>query len=185
MDEPVVYRCYNCGACCGKLLIERQGVTKGLPLIPPETRLFEPRLVKPCFGVGEPGSRGFKVIGYQMTRNACPHHRLGGCVVWAYRPAICRSYPFVPVISQGLRVVKTLDLTCTALKPLADRFEGRSVPLDDASLATEHEAYELVADITRTLLERLGDAWFYDLKTLRWVPFREMLPGAPRKGDGS
>lgn len=93
----------------------------------------------------------------------------------AYRPAICRSYPFVPVISQGLRVVKTFDMTCTALKDRAEEYGKGLVPVDTASVVVENEHYPLVAAITERLLKNVDESWFYNLRTGRWVPFRRLL----------
>ncbi len=92
----------------------------------------------------------------------------------AYRPAICRSYPFVPVISQGLKVVKTFDMTCTALKGLADKYAGL-VPVDANSVDVENQYYPAIAAITERLLVNVEESWFYNLKTGRWVPFRRLL----------
>ena len=59
----------------------------------------------------------------------------------AYRPAICRSYPYVPVITQGRRIVKTLDMTCTALREHIGKYPEDSVPVLASSVATEAEYY--------------------------------------------
>ena len=93
----------------------------------------------------------------------------------AYRPSICRSYPFVPVISQGLRVVKTFDMTCTALKDRVGDYAEDSIPIQAASVEVENANYPAIAAITERLLENVDDAWFYNLKTGRWVPFRRLL----------
>ncbi len=93
----------------------------------------------------------------------------------AYRPAICRSYPFVPVISQGLRIVKTFDMTCTALKNRVGDFPEEAVPVKSSSVEVENAYYPEVAGITEQLLEDVDESWFYNLKTDRWVPFRRLL----------
>jgi Fe-S-cluster containining protein len=174
--ELIDYGCVNCGVCCGRLLIDRQGVRKGLPLLPGETEIFTKDQVRPAYGVGEsPRDPGFRVIAYQMRLNGCPHRRLGGCTMHAYRPAICRSYPYVPVITQGRRIVKTLDMTCTALKEYIGKYPEDSVPVLASSVATEAEYYPAVARITERLLENVDESWCYNLKTGRWVPFGRML----------
>ncbi|OGD56121.1 hypothetical protein A3K78_09035 [Candidatus Bathyarchaeota archaeon RBG_13_52_12] len=176
MPEPITYKCINCGVCCNKLLIERQGVRKGLPLLPEEVDLFRKDHVKPGYGVGKsPRDLNFRIIAYQMRLNSCPHRRLGGCFMHAYRPAICRSYPLVPVIEQGNRVVKTFDMTCITLKDRIRDYPSGAVPVMASSLDVENEYYPLVAAITERLLKDLDEAWFYNLKTGRWVPFKEML----------
>ena len=177
MPEPIVYRCANCGVCCNRLLIDRQGVRKGLPLLPSEVELFRKDDVRPAYGVGKsPRDPGFEVIAYQMRRNVCPHRGLGGCFMHAYRPAICRSYPFVPVISQGLKVVKTFDMTCTALKDRAEEYGKGLVPVDAMSVDVENTYYPLIAAITERLLDNVDESWFYNLATGRWVPFKRLLP---------
>ena len=94
----------------------------------------------------------------------------------AYRPAICRSYPFVPVINQGLAVVKTFDMTCTALKDYVDEFPVGIIPIKSLSVEIENAYYPVIAAITEQLLKNVDSAWFYNLNTGRWVPFREIIP---------
>lgn len=175
-DEQISFHCINCGECCKKLLIERQGVLKGLPLFPEERILFRRDVVKPEFGIGTlPGENGFKIISYQMTRAVCPNHVYGGCTVWINRPAICRSYPIVPVISQGLKIVKIFDMTCNALQTYAKKWEGLIVPLEPSSVESERTGYSQVVKITERILSNIDHVWFFDLKTLSWVKFTEML----------
>ncbi len=177
MPEPITYQCINCGVCCNRLLIERQGVRKGLPLLADEVDLFRKIHVRPGYGVGKsPRDLNFKIIAYQMRLNSCPHRKLGGCFMHAYRPAICRSYPFVPVIEHGNRVVKTFDMTCTTLKDRIKDYPNNAVPVMASSLEVENEYYPPVAAITERLLKDIDEAWFYNLKTGRWVPFKKMLP---------
>ena len=148
-----------------------------MPLLPGEVVLFRKDHVRPGYGVGRnPMDPNFKIIAYQMRLNSCPHRRLGGCFMHAYRPAICRSYPFVPVIEQGNRVVKTFDMTCTTLKDRIKDYPNRAVPVIASSLEVENEYYPLVAAITEWLLKNLDEAWFYNLRTGRWVPIKKMLP---------
>ncbi len=149
---------------------------KGLPLLQEERILFRRDVVKPGFGIGPlPGEHGFKIISYQMTRAVCPNHSYGGCTVWINRPAICRAYPIVPVISQGKKIVKTFDMTCTALEHFAKNFDGAIVPLEPTSVESERTGYNHVVKITEQILLDIDNAWFYDLKTLSWIKFTEML----------
>jgi Fe-S-cluster containining protein len=176
-SEAVDYRCLNCGACCSNLIHDRQGVRKGLPLLPNETEIFLKSQIRPAYGIGsDPRDPAFKVIAYQMRLARCPHRRLGGCDTHAYRPAICRSYPYVPVISQGLRVVKTFDMTCTALAAARESYGNGMVPVLQSSVQTEAESYPLVASITERILEDVSRSWFYDLRTGRWISLTRMLP---------
>ena len=153
-----------------------------MPLLPEEVVLFRKDHVRPGYGVGKsPRDLNFKIIAYQMRLNSCPHRRLGGCFMHAYRPAICRSYPLVPVIEQGNRIVKTFDMTCTTLKEHLGDYPNGVVPVKATSLEVENEYYPLVAAITERLLKDLDEAWFYNLKTGRWVPFKGMLPAQASK----
>jgi Fe-S-cluster containining protein len=180
LDDPIHYHCINCGICCNRLLIERQGVHKGLPLLPTEIELFRRTHVRPAYGIGiNPKDPGFRIVAYQMRLNRCPHRRLGGCFMHAYRPAICRSYPFVPVINQDHKVVKLLDMTCTTLKAHVNEYRDRVVPVDSSSVEVENAYYPIVAAITEQLLMHIDSAWFYNLKTGRWVPFRRLLNARP------
>jgi len=176
-EDAVDYKCLNCGVCCESLLHDRQGVRKGLPLLPGETEIFLKSHIRPAYGIGSnPRDPGFEVIAYQMRLAHCPHRRLGGCDAHAYRPAVCRSYPYIPVISHGLRVVKTFDMTCTALAGARERYCGGMVPVLQSSVQTEAEIYPLVASLTERILMDVSHSWFYNLRTGRWVPLARMLP---------
>ncbi len=94
----------------------------------------------------------------------------------AYRPTICRSYPFVPVINQSLKVVKTFDMTCTVLKDRAWDYPEGIVPVIASSVEVENAHYPILATITEKLLEDINKAWFYNLKTGCWVPFKRLFP---------
>jgi hypothetical protein len=80
------------------------------------------------------------------------------------------------VISQGLKVVKTFDMTCTALKDRAEAYGTGLVPVDAASVEVENTYYPLIAAITERLLRNVDESWFLNLKTGRWIPFRRLLP---------
>ena len=68
MPEPIVYHCINCGVCCNRLLIDRQEVRKGLPLLPDEVELFRKAQIRPAYGVGASlKDPGFEVIAYTGT----------------------------------------------------------------------------------------------------------------------
>ena len=110
-----------------------------------------------------------------MTRNVCPNHIYAGCRVWVNRPSICQAYPIIPVISQGLKIVKTFDMTCTSLKDYANKYDGVIVPLEPSSVESERAGYNKVVKITEQILSKVEKSWFYDLKTRDWVKFTEML----------
>ena len=176
MSGAVRYKCLNCGECCNRLLIDRQGVRKGLTLLPGETELFREDRIRPGYGIGvDPGEAGFEMITYQMSENACPHRQRGGCCAWSYRPAICRAYPFMPVITQGRTVLRVYDLACTALKGYIRRCPNDALNFDPESVRDEVAYCDELSRITQRLLDNPGRAWFYDLRTEGWVRFESML----------
>ena len=97
-------------------------------------------------------------------------------MIHAYRPAICRSYPYVPVISQGLKVMKTFDMTCTALESYREKYSNGMVLVLQSSLVTEAESYPLISRITERVLKNVEESWFYNLRTGRWVIMSSILP---------
>jgi Fe-S-cluster containining protein len=176
VSGAVRYKCLNCGECCNRLLIDRQGVRKGLTLLPGETELFREDRIRPGYGIGaDPGNASFETIAYQMRENACPHRQRGGCRVWSYRPAICRAYPFMPVITQGRTVLRVYDLACTSLKEYIGRYPNDILNFDPDSVQDEVAYCDEISRITQRLLDNPGRAWFYDLKTEEWVRFESML----------
>ena len=176
LNSTINYKCINCGECCKRLLISRQGVTKGLPLLTHEKNLFNKKDVSPSYGLGtSPENDTFKIIAYQMNKMICPHRKYGGCIIWAYRPTICRSYPLIPTISKNNEVVKTIDFTCTALHELRLDRTIDKVLLNSESIFVENENYLLISKITYTLLENLEIAWFFDLNEKKWINFSSML----------
>jgi hypothetical protein len=79
------------------------------------------------------------------------------------------------MISQGLKIVKTFDMTCTALKDDAKKWDGVIVPLEPSSVESERTGYNQVVKITEQILSNVNHTWFYDLKTFNWIKFTEML----------
>lgn len=145
-------------------------------MLPHEKEMFRESQIKPGIGIGEnTGDSGFRIISYQMTENVCPHRRLGGCIVWASRPTVCRAYPFMPTITQGGLVIKQYDLLCRALSGLTERAHEEPVRFEPRSVAREMEAAEELSKFTLRAVESLDGAWFYDLKSDGWVPFRSLL----------
>ena len=176
MSGAVRYKCLNCGECCNRLHIDRQGVRKGLTLLPGETELFREDRIKPGYGIGvDPGDAGFEMIAYQMRENACPYRQRGGCRAWSYRPAICRAYPFMPVITQGRTVLRVYDLVCTALKGHVGRCPNDALTFVPESVRDEVAYCDEISRITQRLLDNPDRAWFYDLKSEGWVRFESML----------
>ena len=172
---PIEFRCLQCGECCRRLLINRRLIRKGLPLFPDERGLFPGALIKPGVGIGHPGEPGFRVISYQMTEMVCPHLDEGSCGIWDVRPTVCRSFPYMPVITQGGYVMKEASLECTSLTMEAARRHG-VFELDERSLEGELKALGKLSEITVEAVENLDEAWFYDLRGERWVRFERLRP---------
>ena len=110
-----------------------------------------------------------------MTVNECPNKAKGGCGIWVFRPAICRAYPIVPVITQGGAVVKVYDLACSVISTMSGTHPEERIHLEPSSIRGEVENCSRVAEITRRALEDPERTWFYDLKTGKWIHFTEML----------
>ena len=170
---PIEFRCLQCGECCRRLLIDSQLTRKGLPLFPDERGLFPKELIAPGVGIGHPDTPGFRIISYQMTEMVCPHLDEGSCGIWQIRPVVCRSYPYMPVITQGGYVTREASLECTFLMMEAARRHG-VFELDDGSLGEELRALEKVSEITIEAVENLDEAWIHDLNRRRWVPFKSL-----------
>ena len=173
--SPIEFSCLRCGECCRRLLIDSGLARKGLPLLPDERGLFPAELIAPGVGVGHPDTSGFRVISYQMTELVCPHLDEGSCGIWRTRPAVCRSYPYMPVITQGGYVMREVSLECTSLMMEAARRHG-VFELDVGSLGEELRALEKISEITIEAMENLDEALIYDLRGERWVGFERLSP---------
>ena len=171
--EPIEFRCLQCGECCRRLLIDSHLIRKGLPLFSDEHGLFPGELIRPGVGIGQPGEPDFRIISYQMTEMVCPHLEEGSCSIWQTRPVVCRSYPYMPVITQGGYVTREVSLECTSLMMEAARRHG-VFKLDERSLEGEVKALEKLSEITVEAVENLDEAWFYDLRGERWIRFERL-----------
>ncbi|RLI33109.1 hypothetical protein DRO66_10645 [Candidatus Bathyarchaeota archaeon] len=171
--EPIEFRCLQCGECCRRLLIDSHLIRKGLPLFSDEHGLFPGELIRPGVGIGQPGEPDFRIISYQMTEMVCPHMEEGSCSIWQTRPVVCRSYPYMPVITQGGYVTRDVSLECTSLMMEAARRHG-VFKLDERSLEGEVKALEKLSEITVEAVENLDEAWFYDLRGERWIRFERL-----------
>ena len=171
--EPIEFRCLQCGECCRRLLIDSHLIRKGLPLFSDEHGLFPGELIRPGVGIGQPGEPDFRVISYQMTEMVCPHLEEGSCSIWQTRPVVCRSYPYMPVITQGGYVTREVSLECTSLMMEAARRHG-VFKLDERSLEGEVKALDKLSEITVEAVENLDEAWFYDLRGERWIRFERL-----------
>lgn len=171
--EPIEFRCLQCGECCRRLLIDSRLIRKGLPLFSDEHGLFPGELIRPGVGIGQPGEPDFRIISYQMTEMVCPHLEEGSCSIWQTRPVVCRSYPYMPVITQGGYVTREVSLECTSLMMEAARRHG-VFKLDERSLEGEVKALEKLSEITVEAVENLDEAWFYDLRGEKWIRFERL-----------
>ncbi|MQY83234.1 hypothetical protein GH157_06040 [archaeon] len=110
-----------------------------------------------------------------MTEMVCPHLDEGSCGIWEARPVVCRSYPYMPVVTQGGYVTKEASLECTSLMMEAARRHG-VFKIDEGSLEGELRALEKLSGITVEAVENLEEAWSYDLRGERWVRFERLRP---------
>lgn len=162
MSETAEFRCIRCGRCCRSLLSEDRGILRGLTLLPEETSLFPKSVVRPAVGVGRsPQDPDFRVLAYQLAVEPCPHLDDTACAVYGDRPSSCRQFPFSLEPSGDGGPLLGIDLNCPAAAKLLDSytqisFEGR----EDA---------ERLLQIKERLAQNPRQAWFYDLKTDRWI----------------
>ncbi len=162
MSETGEFRCIRCGKCCGSLLSEDRGILRGLTLLPEEAHLFPENLVRPAIGVGRsPNDSNFRVLAYQLAVEPCPHFGEAGCTVYGDRPSSCRQFPFSLEPSFDGGPLLGVDLNCPSAARLLDSytqisFEGRG-------------AAERLLLVKEWVAQNPRRAWFYDLRTRRWV----------------
>ena len=162
MSETAEFRCIRCGRCCRSLLSEDRGILRGLTLLPEETSLFPESVVRPAVGVGRsPDDSNFRVLAYQLAVEPCPNLRENRCAVYGDRPSSCRQFPFSLEPSGDGGPLLGIDLNCPAAARLLESyaqisFEGR----EDA---------ERLLRVKELIAQNPKRAWFYDLKTDRWV----------------
>jgi len=175
LTVKVRYKCLNCGICCNRLLIDRQGVRKGLPLLPDEVDIFEPEKVKPAIGIGvAPDDGDFEIILYQMTENSCPHHVKDGCSMWVFRATVCRAYPVMPVINSDRSVVLAYDFSCTALEKYQSKYPDDKIPWEIDSISREAKNARKLSSVTERVISEIDQAWIFDLNTEKWYPFSQL-----------
>jgi Fe-S-cluster containining protein len=162
VSETAEFRCIRCGKCCRSLLSEDKGILRGLTLLPEEVHLFPEDVVRPAIGVGRrPHDIKFRVLACQLAVEPCPHLKETGCAIYGDRPSSCRQFPFSLEPSGGDGQLLGVDLNCPSVARLLDAyahisFEGR-------------EAAERLLRIKERLAQNPRRAWFYDLRTDRWV----------------
>lgn len=161
MSETAEFTCIRCGKCCSSLLSEDRGILRGLTLLPEEAHLFQEDAVRPAIGMGRrPHDSKFKVLAYQLAVEPCPHLEEMGCAIYVDRPSSCRQFPFsLEHSDDGLQL--GVDLNCPSAARLLDAytqisFEGR-------------DAAERLLQIKEQVAQNHRWAWFYDLRTCRWV----------------
>jgi len=162
MSETTDFTCIRCGKCCRSLLLEDRGTLRGLTLLPEEAHLFPEDIVRPAIGVGRrPHDSRFMTLAYQLTVEPCPHLEQTGCAVYGDRPSSCRQFPFSLEPSGCGGPLLGVDLNCSSAARLLDAytqisFEGR-------------DAAERLLRIKERVAQNPRRAWFYDLRTGRWV----------------
>lgn len=162
MSETAEFTCIRCGKCCRSLLSEDRGILRGLTLLPEELHLFREDVVRAAIGVGRrPHDSKFKVLAYQLAVDPCPHLEETGCAIYGDRPSSCRQFPFSLEPSGDDGPLLGVDLNCPSAARLLDAytqisFEGR-------------DAAERLLRIKEQVTQNHRRAWFYDLRTGRWV----------------
>lgn len=103
LDEPVLD--YDCGELCGKRCCQEYEPGVGMYLLPGEESMFsgEERWLKWKFRWAQ--NHGFPpewkgIVAFVMCRGTCPRWR---------RPIQCRTFPFMPYISQSGQLEMKLD----------------------------------------------------------------------------
>jgi len=95
--KKIEFKCVRCGTCCSNMRGPMFGIISGLGILPDETNLFSPHLVKPYirYMVTAPDRPGW-VFMYQVDAGSCPHYdpKEKRCVIYDKRPRICRAFPF-------------------------------------------------------------------------------------------
>jgi Fe-S-cluster containining protein len=161
MSETAEFKCIRCGRCCNRLLSEDRGIFRGLTLLPEEAHMFPENMVRSAVGVGRrPHDPKFRVLAYQLAEEPCPHLEATGCAIYSDRPSSCRQFPFSLEHSGGGPFLG-VDLNCPSAAQLLDEytqisFEGRGA------------AVRLLR-IKERVAQNPRRAWFYDLRTDRWV----------------
>jgi len=168
----LLFECLRCGRCCTDLLSEDMAVLRGLTLLPEEREHFPEPVVRPAVGLGRgPHERDFRVIAYQMTENTCPHLGENACNIYADRPASCRQYPFsLGRGSDGAELIG-FDLNCPSLL---------AVLAENPRLRFGFEARpyaERLHDLGLEAESRPDRAWFFDLRSEKWMRYSELSEG--------
>ena len=156
------FQCRRCGLCCRGLLHWDGGRLRGLTLLPGETGVFPPAMVRPYLGLGlEPSHPGFKVIAHQLKAQDCPHLKGNSCRVYENRPSACRQFPFNLDPGPGGEMLLGVDLNCPAAQELTrEDLEGSRVP----GLESASRLYR----VKREARENEDQLWVYDLESESW-----------------
>lgn len=94
------FECMRCGCCCNRIIVDYQGMTQGLSLLPGEEKLFAefPDTILPYLAIRQPRRRKsrIKIVSYQLVGEPCPLYdpAKNACKQYEKRPAVCRAYPF-------------------------------------------------------------------------------------------
>ncbi len=165
-----VFKCQECGHCCGRIVIEQHGVRQGLCLRPGEETLFAsfPGSVVPYIGIRRPGRARVKTVSYQMIREPCPLYDpiTKRCTTYKHRPVACRSYPFSFLAGGG----QSLEVTCSWAKAQKDVVFGKT---EIKAGAEQNLAAAKIAEFfidLRSRMERTGyiQLMIYDVALGTW-----------------
>ena len=143
---------------------------RGLTLLPGEEKVFPEASVRPAVGLGRrPHERGFTVIAHQLNEDTCPHLGEAECRIHDRRPVSCRQFPFSLREGPGGRQQMGLDLNCPALAEVAGGRTGLRIRFEDRLSA------ERLLEVSTRARERPKKAWFYDLRSGKWMRYDSLI----------
>lgn len=169
----VKFECLRCSHCCSNLLIESNGILRGLALTPEETNLFPVDHVFPSVGIGIYGQPK-KVVTFQLDLSRCPHLEGSLCRIYDKRPIACRIYPF-ETPNQNLDTY--IDRKC---KWYRDKVVSTG---ERKNLMAKHEKVGIPEEVTQSLVKHFeiygkilkNDCWIFDLNKKAWFkPIEKM-----------
>lgn len=119
------FACLQCGHCCNRILIMRDGVRMGLCLLPGEEKLFDafPDAVLPYMALQKPGRPRMRIVAHQLVHEPCPLYDAATktCTEYAKRPVTCKAYPFS--LMYGTGGAFSIETTCTWIQAERDGIE--------------------------------------------------------------
>lgn len=160
--EHIPFECLKCGECCKNLVLDLQGLRKGLFLLPDERKLFNKNVLKPALGKGKnPNNRNFKILAFQLTENICPHLKNSQCDIYNERPTSCRAYPVSYVPDMNGHFFFNFDAGCSLVSNIKGN-KGDRVEIT-GNLHIEKSASQKIRKIERQASKNPMRAWYFDL----------------------